>query len=172
MLAMRTRVPGTVSFGDVFGTYPASGFPSLVNSGAVSKGIFRGPVPHGMLPRRLNGLGDTIDLSGYFGSMGVTADPGSVDSGGGGFFDTLGQTATDILPGMATTAEKIALARYAVPPPGTLIKTPTSMIYTQPTASQGASLLSAGSFLSGGLGGSSLMPIILIAAVVLFAMKA
>jgi hypothetical protein len=169
MLAMRTRVPGTVSFGDVFGTYPASGFPSLVNSGAVSKGMYRGPVPHGMLPRRLNGLGDMVDLSGYFDSIG--SDPGSIDSGGGGFFDTLGQTAIDALPGMATTAERIALARYAVPPPGTLIKTPTSMVYTQPSGSQGASLLSAGGLLSGGLGGS-LMPIILIAAVALVAMKA
>jgi hypothetical protein len=164
MLATRTRVPGTYqpSFGDVFGTYPASGFPSLENTGAVAKGMYRGPVPHGMLPRRLSGLGDTVDLAGYFGDIGAA---GSVDSGGGGFWDTL----NNYLPGLLKTGENIATARYAVPPPGTLIKTPTSMIYTQPTANQAA----ASGILTQGLltGSSSLLPIVLIAAVALFAMK-
>lgn len=183
MLANRTRVPGTAQqalAGDIFSTYPANGFPALVNSGAVTKrGAFSGAVP-GMLPRptrgmgiiRRNGpsgLGDTVDLSGYYGSMGLQAPAGSIDSGGGGFFDYIGQTVTDLLPGLFKAGEQIATARYAVPPPGTLIKTPTSMIYTQPTAQQGA----ASSLISGDLfsGSSNLLPIVLIAAVALFAMK-
>lgn len=163
MLATRTRVPGTYqpSFGDVFGTYPASGFPSLENTGAIAKGMYRGPVPHGMLPRRLSGLGTTYDM------WGAIPDAGgdSVSSGGGGFWDVL----TNAIPGLLKTGENIATARYAVPPPGTLIKTPTSMIYTQPTGQQYA----ASGLLSEGLltGGSSLLPIVLIAAVALFAMK-
>jgi hypothetical protein len=149
--------------------------PWLLPHGLFGLGAAR---PRGRVGRY--GLGDDLfDSSGVYIGPGMSPDVGILPGDLTGYGNMSTQSSSQpgfwesLLAGGVKAGENIATARFAVPPPGTLIKTPTSMIYTQPNNPQSANLLTSvgGSLLTGGTSITSLLVLGVVAIVVMKAIK-